>query len=518
MAELFGFRIERIKAPTTDPRQNIVPPQADDGTQTVPAGGYFASYGGFDQTARNELDLIRRYREISLHPECDLAIEDIVSEGLVSNENQQSVQLDLSKIDYNDGIKKKIRESFVEVLDLLNFDTKGHDIFRRWYVDGRLYYHKIIDADAPRLGITEIRYIDPRKIRKIREVRKNRVDGLPGITHFQDKYQEYYMFNEKGIHPTSASNTGGIQISTDAIAYCTSGLVDQTHNQVLSYLHKAIKPVNQLRMVEDAVVIYRIVRAPERRIFYIDVGNLPKIKAEQYLRDVMARYRNKLVYDASTGEIRDDRNYMSMLEDFWLPRREGGRGTEITTLPGGQNLGEIADIEYFQRKLYRSLNVPISRLESGTGFNLGRAAEISRDEVKFTKFVGRLRKKFTTLFHDLLKTQLILKGIIAPEDWDEVGGHITYDFLQDGYFAELKHSEMLKERLLLAGEMQNYVGKYYSNEYIRTKILRQNEQEVNEIDKQMESENVQPEEQPNSDEKDKEQPNSDEKDINSNNE
>ena len=316
------------------------------------------------------------------------------------------------------------------------------------------------------------------------------------------------MFNEKGIHPTSASNTGGVQISTDAIAYCTSGLVDQTHNQVLSYLHKAIKPVNQLRMVEDAVVIYRIVRAPERRIFYIDVGNLPKIKAEQYLRDVMARYRNKLVYDASTGEIRDDRNYMSMLEDFWLPRREGGRGTEITTLPGGQNLGEIADIEYFQRKLYRSLNVPISRLESGTGFNLGRAAEISRDEVKFTKFVGRLRKKFTTLFHDLLKTQLILKGIIAPEDWDEVGGHITYDFLQDGYFAELKHSEMLKERLLLAGEMQNYVGKYYSNEYIRTKILRQNEQEVKEIDKQMEGENVQPEE----------QPNSDEKDINSNNE
>ena len=508
MAELFGFKIERLKSPTTDPRQNIVPPQADDGTQTVPAGGYFASYGGFDQTARNELDLIRRYREISLHPECDLAIEDIVSEGLVSNENQQSVQLDLSKINYNDGIKKKIRESFVEVLDLLNFDTKGHDIFRRWYVDGRLYYHKIIDAESPRLGITEIRYIDPRKIRKIREVRKNRIDGLPGITAFQDKYQEYYVFNEKGIHPTSASNTGGVQISTDAIAYCTSGLVDQTHNQVLSYLHKAIKPVNQLRMIEDAVVIYRIVRAPERRIFYIDVGNLPKIKAEQYLRDVMARYRNKLVYDASTGEIRDDRNYMSMLEDFWLPRREGGRGTEITTLPGGQNLGEIADIEYFQRKLYRSLNVPISRLESGTGFNLGRAAEISRDEVKFTKFVGRLRKKFTTLFHDLLKTQLILKGIIAPEDWDQIGGHITYDFLQDGYFAELKHSEMLKERLLLAGEMQNYVGKYYSNENIRTKILRQNEQEVKEIDKLMEGENVQPEE----------QPNSDEKDINSNNE
>ena len=378
MAELFGFKIERLKGPSTDPRQNIVPPQAEDGTQTVPAGGFFASYGGFDVTARNELDLIRRYREVALHPECDLAIEDIVSEAIVSNENQQSVQVDLSKIEYSDSVKKKIRESFSEVLKLLNFDIKGHDIFRRWYVDGRLFYHKIIDKDSPRLGISEIRYIDPRKIKKIREVRKQRTDGMPSSFAFENKFQEYYIFNERGIHPTATSNAGGLRIATDAIAYCPSGLVDQTHNQVLSYLHKAIKPVNQLRMIEDAVVIYRIARAPERRIFYIDVGNLPKIKAEQYLRDVMARYRNKLVYDASTGEIRDDRNYMSMLEDFWLPRREGGRGTEITTLPGGQNLGEIADIEYFQKKLYRSLNIPISRLEGGQGFNLGRAAEIGR--------------------------------------------------------------------------------------------------------------------------------------------
>jgi len=494
MAELFGFKIERLKA-ETDPRQNIVAPQAEDGTQVVPAGGFFASYGGFDVTARNELDLIRRYREVALHPECDLAIEDIVSEAIVSNENQQSVQLDLSKIAYSDSIKKKIRESFSEVLKLLSFDIKGHDIFRRWYVDGRLYYHKIIDKDSPRLGITELRYIDPRKIKKVREVRKTRMDGVPGSMAFTDKFQEYFMFNEKGIHPTAASNAGGLKIATDAITYCPSGLVDQTHNLVLSYLHKAIKPVNQLRMIEDAVVIYRIARAPERRIFYIDVGNLPKIKAEQYLRDVMARYRNKLVYDASTGEIRDDRNYMSMLEDFWLPRREGGRGTEITTLPGGQNLGEIADIEYFQRKLYRSLNVPISRLESGSGFNLGRAAEISRDEVKFTKFVGRLRKKFCMLFHDLLKTQLVLKGVIAPEEWDNMQNDITYSFLQDGYFAELKHSEMMRERVNLARDLEQYVGKYFSHQYIRTKILKQNELEQKIIDSEIEAEQPKEEEQ-----------------------
>ena len=496
MAELFGFKIERLKDGQTDPRQNIVQPQAEDGTQVVPAGGFFASYGGFDVTARNELDLIRRYREVALHPECDLAIEDIVSEAIVSNENQQSVQLDLSKIAYSDQIKKKIRESFGEVLKLLNFDIKGHDIFRRWYVDGRVYYHKIIDKDSPRLGITELRYIDPRKIKKVREVRKQRVDGVPGSFSFSDKFQEYFLFNEKGIHPTAASNVGGLKIATDAISYCPSGLIDQTHNLVLSYLHKAIKPVNQLRMIEDAVVIYRIARAPERRIFYIDVGNLPKIKAEQYLRDVMARYRNKLVYDASTGEIRDDRNYMSMLEDFWLPRREGGRGTEITTLPGGQNLGEIADIEYFQRKLYRSLNVPISRLESGSGFNLGRASEISRDEVKFTKFVGRLRKKFTALFHDLLKTQLILKGVIAPEEWDTMQGDITYNFLQDGYFAELKHTEMMRERVGLARDLEQYVGKYFSNQYVRTKILKQNELEQKTIDNEIASEQEQPEQQP----------------------
>ena len=488
MAELFGFKIERLKDGQTDPRQNIVQPQAEDGTQVVPAGGFFASYGGFDVTARNELDLIRRYREVALHPECDLAIEDIVSEAIVSNENQQSVQLDLSKIAYSDQIKKKIRESFGEVLKLLNFDIKGHDIFRRWYVDGRVYYHKIIDKDSPRLGITELRYIDPRKIKKVREVRKQRVDGVPGSFSFSDKFQEYFLFNEKGIHPTAASNVGGLKIATDAISYCPSGLIDQTHNLVLSYLHKAIKPVNQLRMIEDAVVIYRIARAPERRIFYIDVGNLPKIKAEQYLRDVMARYRNKLVYDASTGEIRDDRNYMSMLEDFWLPSREGGRGTDISTLPGGQNLGEMADVEYFRAKLYRSLNVPVSRLESSQGFNLGRASEITRDELKFTKFVQRLRKKFTELFNDLLRTQLVLKQIISENDWQMVKECMQYDFVQDGHFAELKNTELLRERLALANEMREYVGKFYSVNYIRKNVLKQNEREIEAMDNQIKKE------------------------------
>ena len=508
MAELFGFKIERIKQPTSDPRQNIVPPQADDGTQTVPAGGFFASYGGFDAGARNELDLIRRYREIALHPECDMAVEDIVNEAITSNENQQSVSLDLTKTQYSNGVKEKIREAFREVLLLLQFDIKGHDIFRRWYVDGRVFYHKIIDAESPRLGITELRYVDPRKIKKVREMKKGVPMPIPGMPFTAaGKFNEFYLFNEKGIHPTAASNVGGIKIAPDSISYCPSGLVDQQRNMVLSYLHKAIKPVNQLRMIEDAVVIYRIARAPERRIFYIDVGNLPKIKAEQYLRDIMSRYRNKLVYDASTGEIRDDRNYMSMLEDFWLPRREGGRGTEITTLPGGQNLGEIADIEYFRQKLYRSLNVPISRLESGQGFNLGRAAEISRDELKFTKFVGRLRKKFTMLFHDLLKTQLVLKGVITIEEWDVLQQQITYTFLQDGFFAELKNAEIMRERVALVREVEPYIGKYFSNEYVRTNLLRQTELDIEKQDKQIEVEKPEEPEQ-----------NQGEEDINNNNE
>jgi hypothetical protein len=367
-------------------------------------------------------------------------------------------------------------------LRLLNFDEKGHDIFRRWYVDGRIYFHKVIDPKSPRKGLTEIRYIDPRKIKKVREVTKKRDLKGKGV-EMVEATAEWFVYNEKGI---SAANTNaGLKISADSITYVTSGVIDQTKNMVMGHLHKAIKPTNQLRMIEDAVVIYRIVRAPERRIFYVDVGNLPKVKAEAYLRDVMARYRNKLVYDASTGEVRDDRKHMSMLEDFWLPRREGAKGTEVSTLSGGQNLGEISDVEYFQKKLYQSLNVPMSRLDSDNGFNMGRAAEITRDELKFTKFVQRLRKRFTQVFNDVLKTQLVLKGIITIEDWAKIKEHIQYTFLKDGYFAELKNAEMLRERLSLAQEVGPYVGKYYSVEYVRKNILQQTDEDILEIDRQI---------------------------------
>jgi len=485
MAELFGFSITRVKKPT-DPKQAFTQPQADDGTQTIAAGGYYGQYLDMEGQTKTEHDLIRRYREIALHPECDMAIEDIINESIVANELKDAIRLNLDNLPFGKDVRRKIEDEFKEVLRLMTFNTKGHDIFRRWYVDGRLYYHKVIDRESTRKGITELRYIDPRKIKKIREVRKRRPDGpTPYGLNVVDDVKEYFLYNEKGVSNTTS---GGIKIAVDAIAFCPSGMIDQNKNMVLSYLHKAIKPVNQLRMIEDASVIYRIARAPERRIFKIDVGNLPKIKAEQYLRDVMARYRNKLVYDANTGEIRDDRNYMSMLEDFWLPSRDGGRGTDITTLPGGQQLGEMGDIEYFRSKLYRSLNVPASRLEASTGFNLGRSTEITRDELKFTKFVQRLRKKFTEIFNDILRTQLVLKAVITDEDWLIIRDVIQYDFLQDGHFAELKDSEMLLERIRLADSVRDYVGKYFSVEYIRKKILRQSERDIEDINSQIKRE------------------------------
>ena len=485
MAELFGFQISRIKR-QTDPKQEFTTTQADDGTQTVNAGGYFGTFLDMDATAKTEADLIRRYREISIHPECDMAVEDIVNEAIVSNEMRDPVRINLEGLPFGKDVRRKIETEFSEILRLLNFNVKGHDIFRRWYVDGRIFYQKVIDRKEPTKGITELKYIDPRKIKKIREIKKVRPNGKADLT-IVNEFIEYYLFNEKGVSQASAGS--GIKIAPDTIAMCPSGLVDQNkNNMVLSYLHKAIKPVNQLRMIEDAVVIYRIARAPERRIFKIDVGNLPKQKAEQYLRDVMARYRNKLVYDASTGEIRDDRKHMSMLEDFWLPRREGAKGTEVSTLAGGQNLGEIADVQYFQKKLYKSLNVPISRMESENGFNLGRAAEITRDELKFTKFVQRLRKRFTQLFHDVLKTQLVLKGIITIEDWSKLKEHIQYDYLRDGYFSELKNAEILRERLNLANEVSPYVGKYFSVEYVRKNVLRQSDEDIIEIDSQIRDE------------------------------
>ena len=486
MAELFGFTIQRASKDSGGGRTFSVT-TSDDGTIDVAGGGFFGQILDTDGRERTDLDLIRRYRDIAQQAECDTAIEDIVNEGIVSNQNDQAIEISLDRLRYPDKIKRKIRAEFDEVLRLLFFEQKGHDIFRRWYVDGRVFFHKIIDTKNPRKGITELRYIDPTKIKKVREVKKDR-DNKSGID-MVEKINEYYIYNEKGL--ASAGTTGsnqGLKISADSITYVPSGLIDGNSGRVLSYLHKAIKPVNQLRMIEDALVIYRISRAPERRIFYIDVGNLPKIKAEQYLKDVMNRYRNKLVYDATTGEIRDDRNHMSMLEDFWLPRREGGRGTEITTLPGGSNLGEIDDITYFQRKLYRSLNVPISRLESESGFSLGRSTEITRDELKFTKFVQRIRKKFSPLFTDVLKTQLLLKGVIAPEDWPVIQEHIQYDFLADGHFAELKDAELLENRLNALQNVEAYVGTFFSKEYVLKKVLRMNDTEIQEMRDQIKKE------------------------------
>ena len=489
MVQLLGFQITRQtddKEKPAEAKQAFTVPSPDDGTTTISAGGYFGQYLDMEVTAKNDVDLIKRYREVAQHPECDMAIEDIINEVIVSDDRDQSVSISLDKLAVSENIKTKIRNEFDEVMKLLNFDEKGHDIFKRFYIDGRIYFHKVIDPKSPRKGLTEIRYIDPRKIKKVREVTKKRDTKSAKGIEIIEQTAEWFVYNEKGMQ---GSNTNaGLKISTDSITYVTSGIVDQTKNMVMGHLHKAIKPVNQLRMIEDAVVIYRIVRAPERRIFYVDVGNLPKVKAEQYLRDVMARYRNKLVYDASTGEIRDDRKHMSMLEDFWLPRREGAKGTEVSTLAGGQNLGEIADVQYFQKKLYKSLNVPISRMESENGFNLGRAAEITRDELKFTKFVQRLRKRFTQLFHDILKTQLVLKGIMTIEDWSNIKEHIQYDYLRDGYFSELKNAEILRERLNLANEVSPYVGKYFSVEYIRKNVLRQSDEDIIEIDNQIRSE------------------------------
>ena len=486
MAELFGFTIQRaIK--DTGGEKTFSTPTPDDGTIDVAGGGFFGQILDTDGRERSDLDLIRRYRDIAQQAECDTAVEDIVNEGIVSNQNDQSVEVSLDRLRYPDKIKRKIRAEFDEVLRLLHFEQKGHDVFRRWYVDGRVFYHKIIDTKNPRRGITELRYIDPTKIRKVREVKKE-LDAKTGV-EMTEKIAEYFIYNEKGLTPAGIGSAGqGIRIAADSITYIPSGLIDGNSGRVLSYLHKAIKPVNQLRMIEDALVIYRISRAPERRIFYIDVGNLPKIKAEQYLKDVMNRYRNKLVYDATTGEIRDDRNHMSMLEDFWLPRREGGRGTEISTLPGGSNLGEIDDITYFQRKLYRSLNVPISRLESESGFSLGRSTEITRDELKFTKFVQRIRKKYSPLFTDILKTQLLLKGVIAPEDWPNIQEHIQYDFLADGHFAELKDAELLENRLNQLQTVEAYIGTFFSKEYVLKKVLRMNDSEIQEMRDQIKKE------------------------------
>jgi hypothetical protein len=495
MAKLFGFSIED-QEPISPSVVSPVPPNSEDGSDFYLSSGFFGSYIDIEGVYRTEFDLIKRYREMALHPECDSAIEDIVSEAIVSDTNDSPVEIELSNLNASDGIKKRIREEFKNILNLLDFDRKSHEIYRNWYIDGRLYYHKIIDLKKSEEGIQELRYIDAIKMRYIRQQKKTtdlnkryrlaNANSRNPMEYDFPEIEEYFIYNPKMSYPTgnpsALGGEAGIKMTRDSITYCTSGLVDRNKGSTLSYLHKAIKSLNQLRMIEDSLVIYRLSRAPERRIFYIDVGNLPKVKAEQYLRDVMMRYRNKLVYDANTGEIRDDKKMMSMMEDFWLPRREGGRGTEITTLPGGQNLGEITDIEYFKKKLYRSLNVPPSRMDGQGGFNLGRSSEILRDEVKFSKFVGRLRKRFSYMFNDMLKTQLILKNIITPEDWESMSEHIQYDFLYDNHFAELKDAELLNERLNMVQVAEPYVGKYFSQDYIRRKILRQTDVEIIEQD------------------------------------
>ena len=498
MAKLFGFSIEDNE-PISPDVVSPVPPNKEDGVDYYLSSGFFGSYVDIEGIYKTEYELIRRYREMALHPECDSAIEDVIQEAIVSDLNDSPVELDLDHLDASDGIKKKLREEFKYIKDLLDFDKKAHEIVRNWYVDGRLYYHKVIDIKNPEAGIQELRYIDAIKMRYVRQQKKTdnnsrfqnpmRLNDNPMDYEFP-QIEEYFLYNPKASYPTGGAGSagGGIKMTKDSIAYCTSGLVDRNKGNTLSFLHKAIKSLNQLRMIEDSLVIYRLSRAPERRIFYIDVGNLPKVKAEQYLRDVMNRYRNKLVYDANTGEVRDDKKYMAMLEDFWLPRREGGRGTEITTLPGGQNLGEITDIEYFKKKLFKSLNVPISRIEGDGGFNMGRSSEILRDELKFSKFVGRLRKRFANLFNDMLRTQLLLKNIITPEDWETMSEHIQYDFLYDNHFAELKETELFNERMAAATSAEPYVGRYYSQDYVRRKLLRQTDEEIIEQDKLMKKE------------------------------
>ena len=498
MAKLFGFSIddeEKKSKGVVSP----VPPNNEDGADYYLSSGFYGQYVDIEGVFRTEFDIIRKYRNMALHPECDTAVEHVVNEAIVADLNDSPVEIDLDNLNASAGLKNVIRDEFKYIKDLIGFDKKAHEIFRNWYVDGRLYYHKVIDLKKPELGLEEVRYIDPLKIKLMRirpkdQERKYDVkpSGSIGESVTEDtKVVEFYTYYPQGTAQKYGSIAGkGVKIAKDAITYCSSGLVDRNKHIGLSYLHKSIKALNQLRMIEDSLVIYRLSRAPERRIFYIDVGNLPKVKAEQYLRDVMSRYRNKLVYDANTGEIKDDKKFMSMLEDFWLPRREGGRGTEITTLPGGQNLGELTDVEYFQKKLYRSLNVPESRIGADGGFNLGRSSEILRDELMFSKFVGRLRKRFSGVFLDLLKTQLILKNIVTPTDWNKMAEHIQFDYLYDNHFAELKETELMNERLNLMTQIEPYIGTYYSRDYVKRKILRQTEEEMLEMEKEMEEENA----------------------------
>ena len=490
MVQLFGFEISRKKgkqenASPDETNKTFALPQNDDGAVTIQSGAYYGTYVDLDGVVRNEIELITRYREMSMQPELETAIDEIVNESIVNNSKDKAVEINMDDLKQPEAVKKKIRDEFDTVLKLLNFGNMGHEIFRRWYIDGRMFYHVIIDEKRANEGVLELRYIDPRRIRKIREIQKTK-DPRTTIDIIK-KVNEYYLYNERGI--IGAHSNLGAKIAVDAIVNVNSGLMDSKRAMVLSYLHKAIKPLNNLRMIEDATVIYRLSRAPERRIFYIDVGNMPTIKAEQYLKDIMVKYRNKLVYDSTTGEIKDDRKHLSMLEDFWLPRREGGKGTEITTLPGGQNLGELDDVKYFERKLYKSLGVPIGRLEQQPGGGiLGRSTEITRDELKFSKFIERLRNKFATLFDDILRVQLVLKKVCTEEEWKEFKEDVYYDFKKDNNFDELKESELLMNRIATLQAVDPYVGRYYSMAWVRKNVLMLDDDDIEELQKEIEEE------------------------------
>ena len=497
--QLFGYTIGKsspVEPQESKKQVSFVAPDSYDGTYTLETGGVFGTLVDFSGSVRDENNLIMQYRNMSLFPEVDQAIEDIINESIILDKDHKPVKLDLESVDLSDGIKNKIYDEYDGILRMLDFHRKGVDLFRRWYIDSKLYYHIVIDQDNPQKGIKELRAIDPVKIKKVRKVEKEQRHVGTGKVPFVKKVEEFYVYTDTSKDSVYTTPTSGIKISTDSICYAHSGVIDLSTKRVVGYLQKAIRPTNMLRQIEDAVVIYRISRAPERRIFYIDVGNLPKNKAEQYLRDIMNRYRNKLTYDAGTGEIKDGRNHLHMLEDFWLPRREGGRGTEITTLDGGQNLGEMEDVEYLLKKVYRSLNVPISRMEAENGFNMGRSAEITRDEVKFYKFIEKLRMRFSDMFLQLLRVQLILKGVMSQEDWDKLSPDIRFNFNQDSYFSELKQTEILKDRLDILTQMEEYVGKYYSTDWIRKNVLQQSEEEIMQIDAQIQKEgsNLEPEE------------------------
>lgn len=508
MAKLFGFKIEDENRDKRSKVVSPIPPNSEDRSDYYITSGFYGQYVDIEGVYKNEADLVRRYREMALHPECDSAIEDVVNEGIVSDLNDSPVEIELSNLNASDRLKDIIRKEFKYIKEIMDFDKKAHEIFRNWYIDGRIYYHKVIDMNDPSKGIQEVRYIDPLKIKYIRKLKKAeentltaqvrsimaRAGDTDNITSPQ--IEEYYLYDpnvgytptQSSLHTSSSAASKAVKLTKDSVTYITSGLVDRNRQTILSYLHKAIKSLNQLRMIEDSLVIYRLSRSSEKRIFYIDIGGLPRNQAEQYMKDVMNRYRNKLIYDQGTGEIKDDRKYMAMMEDYWLPRRDNGKGTEVQTLPGGQNLGELTDLEYFQKKLYKSLGVPSTRLDAGGGFNLGRSSEILRDELKFTRFVGRLRKRFSQIFIDMLKTQLILKNIVTPEDWVKLSDHIQFDFLYDNHFADLKKNEILNDKLAVIAAIEPYLGKYFSVEYVRKTVLGQSDSEIQEIDKQIKKE------------------------------